>query len=136
MLQTIYTTSLLWLMIIKQWLKDTNTMSGASGAESFTLDYNKNGNMTDGVSVDFVYNWDKKLRSAAIGSDSIALKYGPMGNRIWKEYDDGQNTTRRKYIVDIVGELPTTLLEMAPDNQNNIEKTYIYDTPETGCVSF
>ena len=31
-----------------------------------------------------------------------------------------------KYIVDIVGDLPTILLEMDPDNSMSIEKAYIY----------
>jgi len=98
----------------------------------FRFDYDKNGNMIDGVSSTLVYNWDNKLRSAAKGADTISLKYDPLGNRIWKQVNDGQTTTR-KYIVDIVGDLPVILMEIEPGadesfgtEDDSIAKTYIY----------
>jgi len=81
-----------------------------------------NCNIATGIDAGIVYNWDNKLRSAALGSDSIAVKYDPSGNRIWK---DSSEAGTRKYIVDIVGDLPVILLEIKPTN-GSIKKTYIY----------
>ena len=101
-----------------------NQMDAAAGGESFVLDYDDNGNMINGVASTLVYNWDNKLRSAAKGSDSISLKYDPLGNRIYK---DSSLNGKRKYIVDIVSDLPVILMEIDPDNPvNPVKKTYIY----------
>ena len=102
-------------------------MTGATGGENFALGWDWNGNMisTDMASGDdttLEYNWDNKLRSATKGTDSIALKYDPMGNRIFK---DSSESGQRKYIVDIAGNLPIILLEIEPSS-GNIMKTYIY----------
>ena len=99
-----------------------NQMTTAAGMH---LSYDENGNLTvdNYTGVSFTYNWDNKLRSAAIGSDGISLlKYDPSGNRIFKYSSVAGN---RKYIVDIVGELPVILLEINPSN-GAIAKTYIY----------
>lgn len=53
------------------------------------------------------------------GGDSIALKYDPDGNRIYKD----SGGTLRKYIVDIVGDLPVILMEL---NGATVEKAHIY----------
>jgi len=90
-------------------------------ADGNTLDYDENGNMKTGVSATLVYNWDNKLRSAEKGSDSISLKYDPSGSRIYK---NSSVAGARKYIVDILGDLPVILLEL--DVNNAIKKTYIY----------
>lgn len=95
-------------------------MDTASGGESFNLDFDDNGNMNTGVSETFTYNWDNKLRSASALSGNI--KYDPSGNRVRK---DSFVAGDRKYIVDIVGDLPTTLMEIDP-NIGLIVKTYIY----------
>ncbi len=109
---------------------DGHQMTGASDGESFTLGWDKNGNMRNlpvsGVTTELAYNWDNKLRHGQYDNLTIDLKYDPSGNRIWKQSFDGVNTTTRKYIVDIVGDLPVILLELDPDNNMNIEKTYIY----------
>jgi len=52
---------------------------------------------------------------------SISLKYDPDGNRIFK---DSSQSSQRKYIVDIVGDLPVILMEL--NNSGGIVKTYIY----------
>jgi RHS repeat-associated protein len=58
----------------------------------------------------------------------MAVKYDPAGNRIFKNSSiDGQ----RKYIVDIVGDLPTIIMELDPtdiDELGNmaIKKLYIH----------
>lgn len=67
--------------------------------------------MIDGIAANssFEYNWDGKLRSAQSGVKDIDLKYDLLGNRIWK---DSSVNGRRKYIVDIVGELPVILMEL------------------------
>lgn len=122
-------------------VKDTSSASGtpaafnysgdlmktASGGENFTLTWNKNGNMTltdmnTGNDTTLEYNWDNKLRSATKGSESFSLKYDPFGNRIWK--DSTENGTR-KYIVDIVGDLPTILLEIHPTS-GTVRRKHIY----------
>jgi len=97
----------------------------ASGGEYFDLDYDDNGNMIssiDNPASSYEYNWDNKLRSD--GTDTISLKYDPLGNRIYK---DSSVNGKRKYIVDIVGDLPVILMEIDPDNPvNPVKKTYIY----------
>jgi RHS repeat-associated protein len=86
-----------------------------------TLDYDENGNMTSGVDTTLVYNWDSKLRSGQKDGNSISLKYDPAGNRIQKNSSIAGN---RKYIVDIVGDLPVILLVL--DDSQNVLKKYIY----------
>jgi RHS repeat-associated protein len=94
-------------------------------AGNTNLTWDKNGQLVssnDGSLVtSHVYNWDGKLRSAAIGANSISLKYDPAGNRIQKNSTVNGN---RKYVVDIIGELPTILLELDPNME--VRKTYIY----------
>ena len=55
------------------------------------------------------------------------------GNRIWKQSTVSGQTTTRKYIVDITGDLPTILLEIGPGidglfgtGDDVVAKTYIY----------
>jgi len=105
-----------------------NLMDTASGGESFNLDWDDNGQLTlndqtTGDDTSLVWNWDGNLRSATKGSKSVSLKYDPYGNRIIKDVNDGQTT--RKYIVDIVGDLPVILLEI-DTSDSSIAKTYIY----------
>jgi RHS repeat-associated protein len=100
-------------------------MDTASGGESFNLDFDDNGNMNTGVSETFNYNWDNKLRSAPALSGNI--KYDPSGNRVRKQSVVAGD---RKYIVDIVGDLPTTLMEMT---DNTILKTYVYANGQVLC---
>ena len=50
------------------------------------------------------------------------MKYDPAGNRIYKETNNG--STKRKYIVDIVGDLPVILMVL--DDSQNVLKKYIY----------
>ncbi|MBW8039617.1 MAG: RHS repeat-associated core domain-containing protein [Planctomycetes bacterium] len=100
-------------------------MDIASGGEAFDLDWDDNGNMTTGVSQTFTYNWDNKLRSAPALSGNI--KYDPSGNRVHKQ---SAVVGDRKYIVDIVGDLPTTLMEMT---DNTILKTYVYANGQVLC---
>jgi RHS repeat-associated protein len=98
-----------------------NLMDTASGGESFDLDWDENGQLTAGASSEsLVYNWDGKLRSATKAGTTINLKYDPYGNRIYKK----SGSTERKYIVDVVGDLPVILLEL--DSTDTIQKTYIY----------
>jgi len=99
---------------------DRMTSVGASG-----LDWDGNGQLTTGLTANFTWNWDGKLRTAASGSDSIHVKYDPMGNRVWKQTSDGQNTTTRKYIVDISGNLPTILCEIDTAD-SSVKKSYFY----------
>ncbi|MDD5063258.1 MAG: RHS repeat-associated core domain-containing protein [Phycisphaerae bacterium] len=99
-----------------------NQMITAGGSG---LDYDENGNMLNNASAKTLeYNWDNKLRRFKDGEYvKLALKYDPFGNRIYKETADG--STKRKYIVDIVGGLPTMLMEINPVN-GSIFRTYIH----------
>jgi RHS repeat-associated protein len=97
-----------------------------TNADGNSLDYDKNGQLTAGIGTSLVWNWDNKLRSAEKGNTAINLKYDPAGNRIAKDVNVSQTLTARKYIVDIVGDLPTILLELNPNDSMNIEKIYIY----------
>jgi RHS repeat-associated protein len=104
-----------------------------TNADGNALDYDENGNMTNGVGATLVYNWDNKLRSGQKDGNSISLKYDPAGNRIQKNSTANGN---RKYIVDIVAcpersrgsDLPVILLELDPNMA--IKKTYVYANGE------
>ena len=86
------------------------------------LDWDENGRLIFTPTIDFEYNWDGKLRNATIGSDSIALKYDPMGNRVIKNSTINGN---RKYIVDIAGGLPVVLCEIN-DSNGSLTNSYFY----------
>jgi RHS repeat-associated protein len=72
--------------------------------------------------VSLTYNWDNKLRSASVKGNSISVKYDPAGNRIQKNSTVNGN---RKYIVDVVGDLPVILLELETADYA-VKKMYIY----------
>ncbi|MBN1787343.1 MAG: RHS repeat-associated core domain-containing protein, partial [Sedimentisphaerales bacterium] len=100
--------------------------------DGLTLTYDENGNLTAGLKdastpVTLEYNWDNKLRKAIVeqgtaNEETIELRYDPAGNRIAK---DSTIAGDSKYIVDVVGDLPTILLEMDPTDLS-IAKSYIY----------
>jgi len=113
---------------------DGHQMKSAAGDENFTLYYDENGQLIYSShgpqATSYEYNWDGKLRLATKGGTTIKLKYDPMGNRVWKKVIPpggpmGASNTN-KYIVDIVGDLPVILLELDPNDNMSIEKTYIY----------
>jgi len=60
-----------------------NKMAGASGGESFSLDYDLNGNLTSNESqaTSYEYNWDNKLRSAQKGSNTMSLRVKWLGGK-------------------------------------------------------
>ncbi|MHB9071736.1 MAG: LamG-like jellyroll fold domain-containing protein [Sedimentisphaerales bacterium] len=102
---------------------DGDLMTDAGNDE---LDWDENGRLVATPTIDFEYNWDGKLRSAVIGANSVNIKYDPMGNRVFKN-SSTQGT--RKYIVDIVGGLPTILCEIDPcesDPNCSLKKVYYY----------
>ena len=47
-----------------------------------------------------------------------------MGNRLWRQYDDGSTQTNRTYAVDIVGKLPEILMEI--NDSGTAQKRYFY----------
>ncbi len=99
---------------------DSDLMTEAS-SDSLTWDL-KNGWLIAKPSISFTYNWEGKLRSATYDSNSISIKYDPMGNRVYKNStENGQ----RKYIIDISGELPTILMDINTVDGATM-KTYIY----------
>jgi len=89
------------------------------------LVWDANGRLAETPTISFEYNADGKLRRAVIGSNSIALKYDPQGNRVWKQSTVSGQTTERKYIVDVSGGLPTILCEIDPCD-GSLKKSYIY----------
>jgi len=70
----------------------------------------------------FVYNWDGKLQSALADGNSMAIKYDPAGNRIYKASSEAGTC---KYIVDCLSDLPVILLVLDPDT-GVVKKTYLY----------
>ncbi len=102
-------------------------LTGATNAEIFSVTWDENGDIDSAghTGWDYEFNWDNKLRKATKGSDTIEIKYDPQGNRIYKETVISGQNTKRKYIVDIVGDLPVILLELDASTMD-IEKTYIY----------
>jgi RHS repeat-associated protein len=110
----------------------TGNEMAAVGAS--TLGYDLNGNQTAGLkdastSMNLEYNWDNKLQSAVAGANTIDIKYDPAGNRIYKSSVGSLSSAARKYIIDVVGDLPVILMEIDPAN-SSIEKFYIYANAE------
>ncbi len=112
---------------------DGDLMTAKSGD---TLTWDKNGQLALVTAVrelDIEYNWDGKMRSTEKTNTGlkIAVKYDPMGNRVCRTVTDESAqpptvTRDRKYIVDIVGKLPTILCELDPDDSDSLENSYIY----------
>lgn len=105
---------------------------------SGSISYDRNGNITAApkdasTSMLLGYNWDNKLNSAYINGSVTAfqLKYDPAGNRVQKT-SSVNGLQVRKYIVDIVGDLPVVLLELQPTTSGTfiIKKTNIYANAE------
>jgi RHS repeat-associated protein len=95
-----------------------------TNADGNSLAWDENGQLITGVDVNLVWNWDGMLREANTPSKSISLRYDPSGNRIFK---DSSQTGQRKYIVDIVGDLPVILMDLQKQGPNySIKKIYIY----------
>jgi len=104
---------------------DLMTQAGFSGP----VGWNDNGDMSSNYAGQFTYNWDNKLRHADTSQKTIDIKYDPMGNRVWKQSTVSEQTTTRKYIVDISSGLPTILLEIDPTD-SSLKKTYIWANGE------
>jgi len=98
-------------------------LTSATNAEIFSVSWDENGDidLAGHTGWDCEFNRDNKLRKAVKGTDTVEIKYDPAGNRIYKSGAAGT----RKYIVDIVGELPTILLEIDPADYT-VKKTYMY----------
>jgi RHS repeat-associated protein len=103
--------------------------TGTGSANPFTLDNDDNGNITklptDSENDTVLWNWDNKLANAQKNTSSIAVKYDPMGNRVWRQSTVDSVTTGRKYIVDISGGLPVILCEI-DTSTSSLTKSYIY----------
>ena len=85
-----------------------------------------NGNLVAGPAADYIYNHDNKLRSATAGNDSLTVHYDPDGNRIFASTIEAGVTTNRKYIVATINELPVVLMELDPNDNNAVVKSYVY----------
>jgi RHS repeat-associated protein len=55
-----------------------------------------------------------------------------MGNRVWRQSTVSGQTTTRKYIIDISGQLPTILLEVDAGD-SSLKKKYIYANGQILC---
>jgi hypothetical protein len=55
-----------------------------------------------------------------------------MGNRVYKEVP-GTPDVKRRYIVDIVGKLPTILCVIDADD-GSLERSYIYASGDTTSI--
>ena len=92
-----------------------------------TLDWDNNGQLTTGpTDSSFDWNWDGKLRSAVQDSNSIAVKYDPMGNRVWRQSSNGIELVMDKYVVDISGSLPVILCVLDGNDPNILKSSYFY----------
>jgi RHS repeat-associated protein len=122
----------------------TYTGNEMATAGTSSLYYDLNGNQTiapkdASTSMTLEYNWENKLRSAVASANSISIKYDPTGNRIYKssvnsagasaEVPEGDSSVARKYIVDVIGDLPVILMEIDPADMS-IKKCYIYANAE------
>jgi len=90
-----------------------------------SLSWDENGNMVTGLTASHKWNWDSKLRTGQVGNDGISCKYAPDGSIVYKESTKNSVTTKRKYIVDTLGEYPVILVELDPSDNNAVKKCYI-----------
>jgi RHS repeat-associated protein len=92
------------------------------------LEWDKNGRLTNDASrfTNYEYNWDGKLRSVAIGSDTVEFKYDPFGNRISKNSSVNGN---HRYIIDLAGDAKV-LLVLDAANNNAILTRYVHTDRE------
>ena len=67
------------------------------------------------------------LLNAVVDSDSIDLKYDPMGNRICKDSTINGN---HRYILDLASFVPKVLLVLDADNNNAILTRYVHTDRE------
>ena len=95
-------------------------------AHGETLDWDLNGNMVTSITAGLEYNWDNKLRSGSAGSDSVHCKYAPDGSMVYMETTTNGQTTKHKYIVDTVGEIPVILMVLDANDNDAVVKTYIH----------
>ena len=70
--------------------------------------------MTDLSRILFECNWDNKLLYGTKDRQVLMLIYDVNVNRIWKQFIVSGQTITCKFIVDILVNLPTILLEIAP----------------------
>ncbi len=87
-------------------------LTGATGADIWSLDNDANGNITSlagSPNSTVTYNYDNKLKYASKGSDTISVKYDPMGNRIVKHSVLNGISRNQRFIVDINSDLPVVL---------------------------
>ncbi len=96
-------------------------------AGSDNLYWDENGRLIETPTIDFEYNWDGKLRNAVVDSDSIELKYDPLGNRILKNSTINGN---HRYVLDVASSVPKILLVLDADNSNVILKAYVHTDRE------
>ena len=95
--------------------------------DSKTLDSDDNGQMQETLSAtDVDWNWEGKIRSVTRPDGTvISYKYDDMGNRVWKEVDDGQSTTETRFLWMTPGDLPVLLAEVDATT-DNILRSYIH----------
>lgn len=109
----------------------TGDLMTGIGDDEPVWDYN--GQLTESVTALLKYNWSGKLRSAKdkiSESDVIkAIKYDPMGNRVYKEIPGDPEPVKKKYIVDIASRLLTILCVIDGDD-GSLKRSYIEVYPD------
>ena len=101
----------------------------SSGAESYALGWDENGQLTGSAAATLEYDWDGRLYQGQSGSDWLNLKYDPDGNR-WAK--SSSRTGSRKYIVDTAADLPVILLELDRAS-DQVVKSYYYADEQLIC---
>jgi len=75
------------------------------------LTWDGNGNMLNTMVASLAWNCDNRLRSATAGANTLALKYDPDGNRVFRS---SSLSGGRKYILAQDAGLAVVLVELAP----------------------
>ena len=90
-----------------------------------TLDYDLNGNQTQGLQVDIEYTWDNRVRQITLGSTTLSYKYDDMGLRVYREIDDGSTIKKTHLLWDYSADVPRLIAEVDADT-GNVERTYLH----------
>jgi len=105
--------------------------TGKTGGKYCT--YDKNGGQTslwqdDPGDFPVIYDWDGRIRRNRYLLSGLGMeaRYTPDGVRIWKKRNWNLSSYEHKYIVDMAGNIPSVLLVLDANDDNNILKTYIH----------
>jgi len=101
-------------------------LTGSTGTEQFSLDWDQNGNLVASASLDIEWDWDNRLYSATVGDGRITCRYFPDSCVMFsKESTAGGQTTKKRYIVDHASGISKVLLEI-DTTTGEIVKSYFH----------